>query len=206
LCRSGSAGLVHYRGAHAPAPLSFLPALTPPNPSQKHPPPPIKTKNKTARRLKQANDADTVTGTNILRTNRYARLSNSAAQALQANDVQAAVQQGDTTLLGNSQASYTAGRTSRDVRADLTQNEVQGAIGTGPAQRSVEKATGATALWSTQGSLSSGNGVRESVGAQESSSAIQNALDNPNGAFRATSVGAESTTIATYRPNYANWT
>lgn len=159
------------------------------------------------RRLNQfaAGDSDTITGSNkILRTNRYSRLSNSAADALQSNDVQSSVQSGDTTLLTSSRATYTAGRTSRDDRNDLAKNDLQSAIQSGSARGASDVATGNTALWSAQG-VTSSQGVRSQLAGDAAQGAVRAALDDPADVSRATRTAAAAATGLSFQSNYANW-
>lgn len=159
------------------------------------------------RRLSQFTDNGNVQGTQFLRTNRYSRLSKSAADALQSNDAQSAARVGDTTLLTASQASYTAGRTSREDRADLSSNDVQSAVRSGDTMGANQAAQGASALWSNAGGgLRNSVGTRAEIAAGNSQAAIQNSLDNPNDAFRATATGAVQANAVSWPTSYTSWT
>lgn len=147
---------------------------------------------------------DTVTGTNILRTNRYSRLSQSGAQALESNDVQASVREGNTGLLTASQASYTAGRTSREDRGVIAQTEVQSAVRNANPMDANSAAVGAAALTSQSGATTS-NALRAQLAGEDTQTAIRSALDNPNDAFGATQRGSSLASNVNWPTAYNNW-
>lgn len=126
------------------------------------------------RRLHQK-DPTYVTGTDVMRTNRFSKLSNSAALELQAQDAQSAARAGDTTFLTQSQNTYVAGRTSRDDRNTIGEEYTRAAIQSGPAAGASAAATGQTALFSaaSTSSLRSSSNLRASLAQDSTSSAIQ---------------------------------
>jgi hypothetical protein len=164
-----------------PAPPHPTPAPTPPRPPPHpgphparppHPAPPRP--RQTGRRLHQK-DPDFVTGTNVLRTNRFSKLSNGAASELQAQDAQSAARAGDTTFLASSQQSYVAGRTSRDDRNALAGQVTQAAVQSAAPRTASNTATGQTALFSaaSTSSLRSSSSLRASLASDGTASAIQ---------------------------------
>lgn len=153
-------------------------------------------------------DSPYIPGTSILRTGRYSRLSSGVAGALQASDVKAAARYGgDTSLLVNAAATYTAGRTSRSVRADQADEDVQSAIRSGSASRAAYGASGATALWSAAGGgLKNDVGTRAEMAGEATAAAIRASLDNPNDAFRATATGDVQASSVSWPSSFATWT